>query len=86
LEVKIQSFDSFKRLLIISFEENTIKCMMTINIKVLESFQKEQSILKTMMDLAMMMKESTTKKDQVKKTMSINGFKRTTNKLILNNV
>jgi len=60
--------------------------MMTINIKVLESFQKGLSILRTMMDLAMMMKESTTKKDQVKKTMSINGFKRTTNKLILNNV
>lgn len=60
--------------------------MMTINIKVLESFQKGLSILKTMMDLAMMMKESTTKKDPVKKTMSINGFKRMTNRLILNNV
>lgn len=86
LEVKIQNFDSFKRLLIISFEVNTIKCMMTINIKVLESFQKGLSILKTMMVLAMMMKENIIKKDPVKKTMSISGFKRMINKLILNNV
>lgn len=35
-----------------------------------------------MMDLVMEMKESIIKKDQVKKMMLINGFKKTTNKLI----
>lgn len=34
------------------------------------------------MDLVMGMKESIIKKDQVKKMMLINGFKKTTNKLI----
>ena len=59
-----------------------IKCMTMTNIKVLGLFQKGSSILKLMMDLVMGMKESIIKKDQVKKMMLINGFKKTTNKLI----
>lgn len=82
LVVKTQNFDNFKRSSITSLEVNMIKCMTMTNIKVQGLFQKGSSILKLMMDLVMEMKESIIKKDQVKKMMLINGFKKTTNKLI----